>query len=555
MFFYILFSVAAFPPDNDFTNLSEDPITGDHIRLEMPYNLQAKNTEIENFIYLFFSLGTKENMDGLIRIASFYSSELKKYTIKEIHPFLTHFTTFICSIVYLKKNYGGFEKFRPDFLFNLISFGKFIEMYKTNEATKMAITDLFGNSLDNYIDLKSVEIRDWGSPPINHMYNAIKDMFRHFFPGLHQKNAHVKHFVYMLNFRKLQYSLSRGTFEFFLCFFYSLVRFKAFEGEYTENCSVKYMLPSRKTVEKIKEDVAKLSRLTHNNNNNPEYKNILGYIFKPFSKNILKKETGFFELFDHSENFSLNNKLEDSKFSQDFVEVFCNEEELNKIKCLNKFIKEKTKEEYHDYISAVICLEAFNLKRNFSEGNDITRIIMDILFLTDVLKTKFEEIKTAENRREFRKIFFEALIKELGKRGIKLSPDTEFDFLNVIKLPRTSSLLEMYYFAELLYGNIARRNFSCSLQEKLNQKLNTKEKDSDFTKTNYLLYVFNNEISGLTQEELKNLFSAQTPETPVSKTTNSKNFGFDKIFFYIVLPILCFCLIIIGAYWYIYMMK
>ncbi|KAK1347243.1 hypothetical protein LUQ84_003224 [Hamiltosporidium tvaerminnensis] len=315
------------------------------------------------------------------------------------------------------------------------------------------------------------------------------------------------------------------------------------------------MLPSRKTVEKIKEDVAKLSRLTHNNNNNPEYKNILEYIFKPFSKNILKKETGFFELFDHSENFSLNNKLEDSKFSQDFVEVFCNEEELNKIKFLNKFIKEKTKEEYHDYISAVICLEAFNLKRNFSEGNDITRVIMDILFLTDVLKTKFEEIKTAENRREFRKIFFEALIKELGKRGIKLSPGTEFDFLNVIKLPRTSSLLEMYYFAELFYESASKSSLGKFLQDKLNEKLNTKEKDSDFTKTNYLLYVFNNEISGLTQEELKNLFSAQTPETPVSKTTNSKNFGFDKIFFYIVLPILCFCLIIIGAYWYIYMMK
>ncbi|TBT96609.1 hypothetical protein CWI36_3515p0010, partial [Hamiltosporidium magnivora] len=230
------------------------------------------------------------------------------------------------------------------------------------------------------------------------------------------------------------------------------------------------------------------------------------------------------------------------------------EADVNRINVLYDFLIEKTKKEYHRYISAVICLKAFCLKDGILKQNKAIRIIMEFIFLAKVLKIESEKTDNVKEIQKYRNTYIDAMKEAIGLQNMEYAINTDTSFLDESKVPRSSILLEIFVLVELFSND----SFKMFLDERINEKI-FKEKKERFAndckiKESYLKKIFENEISTLSSEGKKRFFCPPEPESPNPDPESKKSdgFGIKEIIFYILLPILAVSGIFIVGYLFLY---
>ncbi|TBU09525.1 hypothetical protein CWI39_0064p0010, partial [Hamiltosporidium magnivora] len=179
--------------------------------------------------------------------------------------------------------------------------------------------------------------------------------------------------------------------------------------------------------------------------------------------------------------------------------------------------KEKTTEQYHKYISAVLGLKALCLREATLIKNNIPRIIIEFLFLADVLKTESEKTEKIEVIKKLRKERIDSYKQIFDTKKIEYVKTQDGDYLDCHKVPKTTILLEIYCFVELFSND----SFKTFLDKRINEKTKITAKDSKI-KESYLKHIFEQEILTLPSEELKLLFCSSAPESPNTDSESKK---------------------------------
>ncbi|TBU08526.1 hypothetical protein CWI39_0171p0020 [Hamiltosporidium magnivora] len=558
MFLYFLVYLATSPTDQEKFDISEDLTVKENVYLEIPYNLKTKNTQVENYIKKNIEGINDDRREKLIMIASFYSSEIKKSTNEKYHNFLEYFTTLICYFVYNNDEIENTHKFKPELLFNLICFGKFMEIYKTDEKVKEIVEQMSGDlvaeknpglSAERYKDIMtSYENRN----------EAISDSFSQedksdlaLLQGLK-----ITPCVNNETFKNMSKLLSNATFQCFLGFFLVLKckNFSENLEHYEKKNSVYSNISTNFTesfINETKIEARKLEDELGCGLNIYEFYDVWKIFLGPILDRILEKGYIFGLMFNFPKYLVFyQNYHIDSSFPQVFIELFYKESELNKINGLYIFMKEQIKKDYQKYFSAVICLKVTCLKGGIFESNLIKEIIFEFLFLADVLKTELEKVENIEKIKKNRSSFVDTFKKILDQKKIEYVKGGDSDFLDCSKLPKTEILLEIFGYIDLFSNDCFKGLLNTKIHEKLKkeQKSMNEDEDVDKREKDYLINVFEQEIFALSPEELKFIFYTPVIETKKSKT----NSDLKTIIFWIVFSIIIVSVIFIVGYWYFY---
>ncbi|TBU02255.1 hypothetical protein CWI37_0521p0010 [Hamiltosporidium tvaerminnensis] len=413
---------------------------------------------------------------------------------KELHPFLRHFTTLNCCIFYNDCSEEYLKAYQPELLFNLICFGKFVEMYKENEEYKDIVQKIFKDFLLDKINRFSYKNLDYLIPS----YEALTPDISRSFNKRDETDLEVlKKFKIVFDENSkpspLKDILSNATFEQFFFFPVNL----------------------NESAKNIIETATILSTNMNNVFNDQQYKMVLKFISEKIVAKVLKNQNGFDEIFELDKNISnFQNKPEDPNFPHVFIELLCNETDVIFIKTLYEFLIEKTKEEYHNYISAVLCLKALCLGEEILNKKNISRIIIEFLFLVDVLKTESRKNENIEILKKYRKERIDSFKQIFDQKKIDYVKKEDGNYLNCNKVPKTTVLIEIYCFVEFFSND----SFKTFLDNQINEKM-TKEKNKIFAnnskiKESYFKYIFENELSTLTSEDRKLRFCPPESANP-----------------------------------------
>ncbi|TBU08525.1 hypothetical protein CWI39_0171p0010 [Hamiltosporidium magnivora] len=108
---------------------------------------------------------------------------------------------------------------------------------------------------------------------------------------------------------------------------------------------------------------------------------------KPIIENVLINQNEFGEIFAFSrDKTTFQNSLGDGDDPRVSIETLCRKSDVNNCNTLYEFLKEKTKEEYHKYIYIIISLKILSLEEATLNGCNISKIIIEFLFLVDVAR-------------------------------------------------------------------------------------------------------------------------------------------------------------------------
>ncbi|TBT97508.1 hypothetical protein CWI37_2222p0010 [Hamiltosporidium tvaerminnensis] len=526
------------------------------------------NSEVKENINEILKEINCKHKDQMLEIASYYFNKIKDYTKKELHPFLRHFTTIICCIVYNNCSEEEYKAYHPELLFNLICFGRFVEMYTENKEYNDIVKKIFEGLLSVQTGLFSNE----------NFHRCLKDKYEDSVPvilGSFDKGDEtdlefLKNTKIIFDENSNHYlidSLSNATFEKIFCFlgyfkrycFYQVVRAHPNSGVYDnswlESFRLDYYINSGEHAINMIESDEILIRNMNCMFNDQQYKVIIQFISEKIVAKVLNNQSRVDEIFEFNENISkFQNKPEDLNFPRVFLELLCIERNVIFIKTLYDFLKEKTTEEYHKYISGVLCLKALCLEKEIVNEKEISRIIIEFLFLADVLKTEFEKIEKIEIIKKYRKECIDGFKQIFDQKKIEYIKNQGGDYLNCNKVPKTTILLEIYCFVELF----SKDSFKKFLDKRINAKMFKEEKEifanDSKIKESYLKKIFENEISTLSSEGKKRLFCLPGPESPNPDPESKKSdgFGIKEIIFYILLPILAVSGIFIVGYLLLY---
>ncbi|TBT98766.1 hypothetical protein CWI39_2286p0010, partial [Hamiltosporidium magnivora] len=371
MFFYIFLCKAALPPENSSRVILEDPTITNEIRMRILYNdIRADNKEAKKRISEILNKININKKEQLLKIASFYFNEIKDYIKEELHPFLIHFTTLICIIVYNDFNEKDFKAYQPELLFNMICFGKFLEMSKENEDIKKIVTNVFLDFVTNKVkisknllnlkmkekEMKSVISKSFNKEDATDLI-ILRDIKIQFMEGV--KSSTLGDFLSSATFEQL--------FVFFLYFkwryFYNYIGSYSADTSYHNSRQMICIVNGDFLVGTIKQEIKSLSSDVNAEFTDQHYIEVLKFISEKFVAKVLKNPNGFDEIFDFEKNISnFQNKPEDPNFPLVFLQLLCEDSDVIFIKTLYDFLKEKTTEQYHKYISAVLCLKALCLR-------------------------------------------------------------------------------------------------------------------------------------------------------------------------------------------------
>ncbi|TBU02627.1 hypothetical protein CWI37_0442p0030 [Hamiltosporidium tvaerminnensis] len=208
------------------------------------------------------------------------------------------------------------------------------------------------------------------------------------------------------------------------------------------------------------------------------------------------------------------------------------------------------KKDYQKYFSAVICLKVTCLKGGIFKSNLIKQIFFEFLFLADVLKTELEKVENIEKIKKNRSLFVDTFKKILDQKKIEYVKGGDSDFLDCSTLPKTAIFLEILCYIDLFSNDCFKGLLNTQIHKKLKEEQKSMNEDEDVDKRewDYLIHVFEQEISALSPQELKFIFY-----TPVIKTKKSKsNSDLKTIIFWIVFSIIIVSVIFIAGYWYFY---
>ncbi|TBU11198.1 hypothetical protein CWI38_1326p0010 [Hamiltosporidium tvaerminnensis] len=401
--------------------------------------------------------------------SEFYFDKIKDYIEKELHPFLRHFTTLNCCIFYNDCSEEYLKAYQPELLFNLICFEKFVEMYKENEEYKDIVQKIFKDFLLDKINRFSYKNLDYLIPS----YEALTPDISRSFNKRDETDLESQ--------------------------FWPLV----------------FPVNLNESAKNIIETATILSTNMNNVFNDQQYKMVLKFISEKIVAKVLKNQNGFDEIFELDKNISnFQNKPEDPNFPHVFIELLCNETDVIFIKTLYEFLIEKTKEEYHNYISAVLCLKALCLGEEILNKKNISRIIIEFLFLVDVLKTESRKNENIEILKKYRKERIDSFKQIFDQKKIDYVKKEDGNYLNCNKVPKTTVLIEIYCFVEFFSND----SFKTFLDNQINEKM-TKEKNKIFAnnskiKESYFKYIFENELSTLTSEDRKLRFCPPESANP-----------------------------------------
>ncbi|KAK1348453.1 hypothetical protein LUQ84_002054 [Hamiltosporidium tvaerminnensis] len=256
--------------------------------------------------------------------------------------------------------------------------------------------------------------------------------------------------------------------------------------------------------------------------NDQQYKAIIQFISEKIVAKVLNNQSRVDEIFEFNENqITFQNTQGDRNFPRAFLEIFCKENDVTYIKSLYDFLKKITKEEYHKYISAVLCLKALCLRKETLNKNNIPRIISEFLFLADVLKKEIETGENVENIKIYRKNNIDNLKKAVNIQNIEYADNAEGEYLDCEKVPETSILLEIYGFIEF-FSNDNFKTYLTNEMIKIMPEGKKRPINVEEIKNEYLKYVFLKETSGLRLEEIKLLFGKPLSKNP-EKVLDPKN--------------------------------
>ncbi|TBU01857.1 hypothetical protein CWI39_1290p0010, partial [Hamiltosporidium magnivora] len=155
------------------------------------------------------------------------------------------------------------------------------------------------------------------------------------------------------------------------------------------------------------------------------------------------------------------------------------------------------------------------------DKNNIPRIIIEFLFLADVLKKEFETGENVENIKIYRKNNIDNLKKAGNIQNIEYADNAESEYLDCEKVPETSILLEIYGFIEF-FSNDNFKTYLTNEMIKIMPEGKKRPINVEEIKNEYLKYVFLEETLGLRLEEKKLLFGKPLSKNP-EKVLDPKN--------------------------------
>ncbi|KAK1349467.1 hypothetical protein LUQ84_3595 [Hamiltosporidium tvaerminnensis] len=548
-----------------YTAISRDSLAIDVNYFEISYEIGADDQVKKCFDKLEFDI-EDERKEEMIKITSFYYKKIQEFTNNESDTFLAYFTTWICYFVY-RDTQVDIKRYRPELLFNLITFKKFFEFCKEDKNMKSNIKDILLKLTTYRLQGKNCNYDEWWKQD----YNSLKKKYPEICTNIENSsnrdnkidiavlmNIVLKKNSYETKSHLFGENLICATHEYHFGFFLSLkcMFLLGKKNEYftLESLTKKEIINATEISEFTPEATSYIDK-SFEKMNFESYKKITEYVSEPIFRKILKMKDGFKEIYEFSDKGVFSNiEPDDSNRSLEVIKYIVERDEINYINALYVFLKNISKTEYHEYISVVLCLKAFCFKKIVTCKQKKLRSIVEILFLADVLKIEFENENKNASAINTHKAKFIGFIKEyLDEQHIEYDKNLALNNLNHCLLPRTSSILKTFIFVNLFAKYILECNYIRQFVKYCNENKQKFKNSLFYAEDHIFFYVFLQEFSRLSPEERKNIFIIPVTKAPTSDNKNeSKEFGIKDFLLFVLIPIVFIGGVLLGVYWYIY---
>ncbi|TBU18160.1 hypothetical protein CWI38_0250p0050 [Hamiltosporidium tvaerminnensis] len=548
-----------------YTDILADSLAIDNNYLEISYEIGADDQVKKCFDKLGLDI-EDERKEEMIKITSFYYKKIQEYTNNETDTFLAYITTWICYFAY-RNTEVDIKRYRPEFLFNLITFKKFFEFCKKDKDMISNIKDISVKLITFRLQEDTCDDDEWWKQH----YDSLKRIYPEICTNIeNSSNRNNKIDIAVLEnivLEKKTDGLDSFVFDSFLVYATHEHHFSFFLGLkcmfllgkkneiFTPESLIKKEITTAYDIYKIFMPAISYIHKSFKNIGLESYKKLTEYISEPIFRKILKVKDDFKEIYKFSGKEDLSNiEAGDSNSSLKFIEYIVERKEINYINALYVFLKNISKTEYHEYISVVLCLKAFCFETIVTCKLKKLRSIIEILFLADVLKIEFEnENKNASAINTHKAKFLGFIKKYLDEQHIEYDKNLALNNLNCCLLPQTSSILKTFISVELFTNSSWKDNYNKRYKIYCNEN-NQKFKKSLFdNEENIFFYVFKQEFSRLSPEERKNIFIIPVTKAPTSDNKNeSKEFGIKDFLLFVLIPIVFIGGVLLGVYWYIY---
>ncbi|TBT96497.1 hypothetical protein CWI39_3777p0010, partial [Hamiltosporidium magnivora] len=171
MNFFIFICKIICASEFEYTAISKDSLSIDYNYLEISYEIGVDDQVKKCFDKLEFDI-EDERKEEMIKITSFYYKKIQEYTNNESDTFLAYITTLICYFVY-RNNEFDIKRYRPELLFNLITFKKFFEFCKEDKNMKSNIKDILLKLTTYRLQGKNCNYDEWWKQD----YNSLKKKY------------------------------------------------------------------------------------------------------------------------------------------------------------------------------------------------------------------------------------------------------------------------------------------------------------------------------------------------------------------------------------------
>ncbi|TBU13115.1 hypothetical protein CWI38_0526p0020 [Hamiltosporidium tvaerminnensis] len=590
MNFFIFICKIIYASGFEYTAISEDSLSIGDNYLEISYEIGADDQVKKCFDKLELNI-KDERKEEMVKITSFYYKKIQEYTNNESDTFLAYFTTWICYFVYHPDNKIDMQKYRPELLFNLITFGRFFEFCKNDESIKLIIKDISVKLITYRLENECVDHDVWFKKAYNisvklityRLQNECVDpdvWFKKAYDILNAKypficsnienslNRDNKIDISMLENLKLRTKfffksvynelgifLANATLENYFSFFL-ILKYLFLSGKKNTSTSTieKYSTDDRQLLNFLRSDAESIDKFPRKMNFN-SYKKIAENISEPIFRKVLTVKDGFEKIYEFSgKKIQSTAKPEDSNVSLEFIENIVKRKEINYINALYVFLKNISKTEYHEYISEVLFSKAFCFKEIVTSKEKKLRSILEILFIADVLKIEFEKVNKDPSIINTYMVPFIPYIKTyLDQNDIKYDKNLAQSTFNRFLLPKTYRILKNFIFVKLFTNSSWKNKYNQLLKEYLKNKGYKFNEELVVNQNNIFIYVFKQEFSKLSPEERKKIFTIPVIQTPTSDNkTDSQKFGIRRLLLLILVTIVFIFGVIFGAYWFIY---
>ncbi|TBT99470.1 hypothetical protein CWI39_2010p0010 [Hamiltosporidium magnivora] len=171
-----------------------------------------------------------------------------------------------------------------------------------------------------------------------------------------------------------------------------------------------------------------------------------------------------------------------------------------------------SKVEYHKYISAVICLKVLCFKEELTNSEIVLRIIVEFLFLTDILYIEFNKCKNTERVKSIENKF-QTFLDSHTPDVVSANPSLQHISL------KTSNLIEILVIVETFFDQLFLDKLNTAIITKLEKTGNSTSKEGNMRE--FILYIelpsitpndnrdvmndfIENELANILREEVRN---------------------------------------------------